>query len=378
MPFPLMFSKRVRSIELSGIRKIFDMAQGDVINLGLGEPDFQPPPRVMDAVYEGVKRGYNKYGPSKGFPELRRLIAEKYKDYGDFTKDNVLVTVGATEGFIATLLSFVDKGDEVLYPDPGFVLYKPHTMIAGGKPVAYPIYQENEFVPKQDDLLERITSKTKAIIVNYPNNPTGGVLSDEHIKMIVDIAEDNDLLIISDEVYFNLLYDSPPKTFLGKYDKLVFINSFSKEFAMTGWRLGYIIAPEEYVEQIGKIHYYTVACPQSPIEYAAIVALKETPDYINYMREKFQKRRNLMYSLLKNIKGVHPNLPKGAFYMFPKIDVENVVEVVKETVKRGVLCTPGEAFGENGKEHIRFSYAASEKNIKRGMEIFAEVMEKFT
>ncbi len=378
MPFPLMFSKRVRSIELSGIRKIFDMAQGDVINLGLGEPDFQPPPRVMDAVYEGVKRGYNKYGPSKGFPELRRLIAEKYKDYGDFTEDNVLVTVGATEGFIATLLSFVDKGDEVLYPDPGFVLYKPHTMIAGGKPVAYPIYQENEFVPKQDDLLERITSKTKAIIVNYPNNPTGGVLSDEHIKMIVDIAEDNDLLIISDEVYFNLLYDSPPKTFLGKYDKLVFINSFSKEFAMTGWRLGYIIAPEEYVEQIGKIHYYTVACPQSPIEYAAIVALKETPDYINYMREKFQKRRNLMYSLLKNIKGVHPNLPKGAFYMFPKIDVENVVEVVKETVKRGVLCTPGEAFGENGKEHIRFSYAASEKNIKRGMEIFAEVMEKFT
>ena len=378
MPFPLMFSKRVRSIELSGIRKIFDMAQGDVINLGLGEPDFQPPPRVMDAVYEGVKRGYNKYGPSKGFPELRGLIAEKYKDYGDFTENNVLVTVGATEGFIATLLSFVDKGDEVLYPDPGFVLYKPHTIIAGGKPVAYPIYQENEFVPKQDDLLERITPKTKAIIVNYPNNPTGGVLDDEHIKMIVDIAEDNDLLIISDEVYFNLIYDSPPKTFLGKYDKLVFINSFSKEFAMTGWRLGYIIAPEEYVEQIGKIHYYTVACPQSPIEYAAIVALKETPDYVDYMREEFQKRRNLMYSLLKNIDGVHPNLPKGAFYMFPRLDVDNVVEVVKETVKRGVLCTPGEAFGENGKEHIRFSYAASEENIKRGMEIFAEVMEKFT
>ena len=373
-----MFSKRVRSIELSGIRKIFDMAQGDVINLGLGEPDFQPPQGVMEAIYEGVKEGYNKYGPSKGFPELRRLIAEKYEDYGDFTEDNVLVTVGATEGFMATLLSFVDNGDEVLYPDPGFVLYKPHIKIAGGKPVAYPIYQDNEFVPEQDDLLERITPKTKAIIVNYPNNPTGGVVEEEHIKMIVDIAEDNDLLIISDEVYFNLIYSSPPRTFLGKYDKLVFINSFSKEFAMTGWRLGYLIAPKEYVEQIGKIHYYTVACPQSPIEYAAIVALKETPDYVDYMRKEFQKRRDLMYTLLSKIEGVHPNLPRGAFYMFPRLDVDDVVEVVKETVKRGVLCTPGEAFGDNARKHIRFSYAASEENIKRGMKIFAEVMEKFT
>ncbi len=373
-----MFSKRVQSIELSGIRKIFDMAQGDVINLGLGEPDFQPPARVLEAIYEGVKKGYNKYGPSKGFPELRRLIAEKYAEYGDFTEDNVLVTVGATEAFITTILSFVEKNDEVLYPDPGFVLYKPHIKIAEGKPVAYPIDQKNEFVPMQDDLLERITPKTKAIIVNYPNNPTGGVLEDEHIKMIIDIAEDNDLLIISDEVYFNLIYDSPPKTFLGKYDKLIFINSFSKEFAMTGWRLGYIIAPKEYVEQIGKIHYYTVACPQSPIEYAAIIALKETPNYVNYMRKEFKKRRDLMYSLLKDIDGVHPNLPKGAFYMFPKLDVDNVIEVVKETVKKCVLCTPGEAFGENGKGHIRFSYAASEENIKRGMEIFAKVMEKFT
>ncbi len=373
-----MFSKRVQSIELSGIRKIFDMAQGDVINLGLGEPDFHPPERVMEALYEGVKRGYNKYGPSKGFPELRRLIAEKYEKYGDFTAENVLVTVGATEAFITSMLSFIDPGDEVLYPDPGFVLYKPHIRIAEGKPIAYPIRQENEFVPTQDDLLERITPKTKAIVVNYPNNPTGGVLEEKDIKMIIDIAEDHDLLIISDEVYFNLIYDSLPRTFLGKYDKLIFINSFSKEFAMTGWRLGYIIAPKEYIEQIGKIHYYTVACPQSPIEYAAIIALKETPNYVDYMRSEFKKRRDLMYSLLKNIDGVYPNLPKGAFYMFPRIDVNDTVEIVKETVRRGVLCTPGNAFGESAKNHIRFSYAASEENIRKGMEIFADVMEKFT
>ncbi len=372
-----MFSDRVRSIELSGIRKIFDLAQGDVINLGLGEPDFQPPDVVKRAIAEGVEKGYNKYGPSKGFPELRELIAEKYSSYGDFTPNNVLITVGATEGFMVTTLSLVNPGDEVLYPDPGFVLYKPHIKIAGGKPVPYPIYQENDFVPTQDDLLSRITPKTKAIIINSPNNPTGGVLEEKDIKMIIDIAEDRDLVIISDEVYFSLVYDGPPRTFLGKYDKLVFINSFSKEFAMTGWRLGYIIAPEEFVEQIGKMHYYTVACPQSPMEYAAIVALKEASNYSEIMKREFRKRRDLMYSLLKEMDGVEPNLPKGAFYMFPRVDVEDVVEVVKETVKRGVLCTPGEAFGENARQHIRFSYAASEEDIRKGMEIFSEVLQKF-
>ncbi len=373
-----MFSDRVLNIELSGIRKIFDLAHGDVINLGLGEPDFHPPEVVKKAIYEAVEKGYNKYGPSKGFPELRELIAEKYSRYGDFSADNVLVTVGATEGFMATMLSMVNPGDEVLYPDPGFVLYKPHIRIAEGKPVPYPLRIENDFVPTQEDLQERITPKTKAIIVNSPGNPTGGVLEEKDIKMIIDLAEDHDLVIISDEVYFNLVYDSEPHTFLGKYDKLVFINSFSKEFAMTGWRLGYIIAPREYVEQIGKIHYYTVACPQSPIEYAAIVALKEAPDYVEYMRREFRKRRDLIYSLLKEIEGVEPNLPKGAFYMFPRVNVEDVVEVVKETVKRGVLCTPGEAFGENAKNHIRFSYAASEEDIRKGMEIFRDVVEKFS
>ena len=372
-----MFSKRVIGIELSGIRKIFDLAQGKVINLGLGEPDFQPPDVVKEAIYEGVKKGYNKYGPSKGFLELRKTIAEKYSKYGDFTENNVLITVGATEGLLATLLSLVDYGDEVLYPNPGFVLYKPHTLIAGGNPVDYPISQENDFVPREEELKERITDKTKAIVVNYPNNPTGGVLGDREIKMIIDLAEDNGLVIISDEVYFNLIYDSEPKTFLGKYDKLVFVNSFSKEFAMTGWRLGYIIAPEEYIEQIGKIHYYTVACPQSPMEYAAITAIREASDYTAYMRDKFQKRRDLIYSLLRKIDGVKPNLPKGAFYIFPKIEIGNEEEIVKETVRRGVLCTPGGAFGSNGKGHIRFSYAASEEDIKKAMEIFTEVIEQF-
>ncbi len=372
-----MFSKRVLNIELSGIRKIFDLAQGEVINLGLGEPDFQPPDIVKDAIYEGVKKGYNKYGPSKGFSELRRAIAEKYEKYGDFTEKNVLITVGATEGLLAIMLSLINPGDEVLYPNPGFVLYKPHTTIAEGKAVDYSISQENEFIPEEEELKRKITKKTKAIIMNYPNNPTGGVLDEKDIKMIIELAEDNNLVIISDEVYFNLLYDSEPKTFLGKYDKLIFVNSFSKEFAMTGWRLGYMIAPEEYIEQIGKVHYYTVACPQSPMEYAAITALREAGNYTKYMRDKFKKRRDLIYSLLREIDGVKPNLPKGAFYMFPKIEIGNEEEIVKETVKRGVLCTPGTAFGSNGKGHIRFSYAASEEDIKKGMEIFAEVIERF-
>ncbi len=373
-----MFSRRVLSIEMSGIRKIFDMAQGEVINLGLGEPDFHPPPEAKEAIYEAVKKGYNKYGPSRGFPELREAIAEKYSKYADITAENVLITVGGTEAFLAVMLSLIDPGDEVLYPNPGFVLYRPHTIIAEGKPVDYPILQENEFVPTQEDLQKRITKRTKAIIVNYPNNPTGGVLREEDIKMIVDIAEENDLIIISDEVYFHLVYDSPPQTFLGKYDKLIFINSFSKEFAMTGWRLGYIIAPKNIIEQVSKIHYYMVACPQSPIEYAALIALQKSGYYTEMMRERFKKRRELMYKLLSKIDGVKPNLPKGAFYMFPKITLDaDPMDIVKEMVKNGVLCTPGEAFGSAGKKHIRFSYAASEEDIKKAMEIFNAVLEKF-
>jgi len=373
-----MFSRRVLGIEMSGIRKIFDMAQGEVINLGLGEPDFHPPPEAKEAIYEAVKKGYNKYGPSRGFPELREAIAEKYSKYADITAENVLITVGGTEAFLAVMLSLIDPGDEVLYPNPGFVLYRPHTIIAEGKPVDYPILQENEFVPTQEDLQKRITKRTKAIIVNYPNNPTGGVLREEDIKMIVDIAEENDLIIISDEVYFHLVYDSPPQTFLGKYDKLIFINSFSKEFAMTGWRLGYIIAPRDIIEQVSKIHYYMVACPQSPIEYAALIALQKSGYYREMMRERFKKRRDLMYQLLSKIDGVQPNLPKGAFYMFPKITLDaDPMDIVKEMVKNGVLCTPGEAFGSAGKKHIRFSYAASEEDIKKAMEIFNAVLEKF-
>jgi len=373
-----MFSRRVLGIEMSGIRKIFDMAQGEVINLGLGEPDFHPPPEAKEAIYEAVKKGYNKYGPSRGFPELREAIAEKYSKYADITAENVLITVGGAEAFLAVMLSLIDPGDEVLYPNPGFVLYRPHTIIAEGKPVDYPILQENEFVPTQEDLQKRITKRTKAIIVNYPNNPTGGVLREEDIKMIVEIAEENDLIIISDEVYFHLVYDSPPQTFLGKYDKLIFINSFSKEFAMTGWRLGYIIAPRDIIEQVSKIHYYMVACPQSPIEYAALIALQKSGYYREMMRERFKKRRDLMYQLLSKIDGVQPNLPKGAFYMFPKITLDaDPMDIVKEMVKNGVLCTPGEAFGSAGKKHIRFSYAASEEDIKRAMEIFNAVLEKF-
>ncbi len=373
-----MFSDRVLSIELSGIRKIFDMAQGEVINLGLGEPDFHPPPEALEAIREAVEKGYNKYGPSKGFPELREALAEKYSKYEDLSMDNVLVTVGATEGMLASLLTLIDPGDEVLYPDPGFVLYKPHTIIAGGKPVAYPITQENNFMPTQEILEERITKNTKAIILNYPNNPTGGVIDEKHIKMVVDLAEDNDLIIISDEVYFNIIYNSSPKTFLGKYDKLIFVNSFSKEFAMTGWRLGYIIAPKEYIEQIGKIHYYSVACPQSPIEYAALEALRKSAYYTKMMVEKFEKRRNLIYELLRKIDGVEPNYPTGAFYIFPRIELDaDPMDVVTKVVKNGVLCTPGNAFGEVGKQHIRFSYAAKEEDIKKGMEIFDSVLDEF-
>jgi len=372
-----MFASRATHVELSGIRKMFERAPKGAINLGLGEPDFQPPEHILEALEKAVRSGQNKYGPTGGIPELRAAIAKRVSKYADVKPDQVLVTAGATEALCATMQTFVDRGDEVLTPDPGFVLFAPHITLAAGVPVYYKVRASDEFQPRADELNELVTPKTKAIIVNSPANPTGGVLDRKTIQAVVDIAEDNDLLIVSDEVYEPFVYEGRHESFLGAYDKVVYVNSFSKLFAMTGWRIGYLVAPPDLVPTISKIHYYLIACPSTPVQSAVLAGLRGPQDSVTRMVKEFARRRELIVTALNKIKGFHCLSPKGAFYAFPSFDFPITSEkLALEILAAGVICTPGSAFGAAGEGHLRFSYANSRENLQKGMGVVASVAEK--
>ncbi len=371
-----MFASRATHVELSGIRKMFEAAPSGAINLGLGEPDFQPPPHILDALERAVRGGMNKYGPTGGLPELRAAVAERLSRYADVAPDQVLITTGATEGLCATMQTLVDRGDEVLTPDPGFVLFAPHITLASGTPVFYQVRKKDEFQPRVKELTELVTPKTKAIIVNSPANPTGGVLDRKTIKGIVDVAEDNDLVIISDEVYEPFVYEGHHETFLGTYDKLVYVNSFSKLFAMTGWRIGYLVAPPEIVKTLAKISYYFIACPPTPSQVAVLAGLRGPQDSVTRMVKEFHHRREMIVGALNRIEGFDCPWPKGAFYTFPSFDFGVTSEALAiQILKAGVICTPGSAFGAGGEGHLRFSYANSRENISKGIEIVSRVAE---
>ncbi|MFP4001934.1 MAG: pyridoxal phosphate-dependent aminotransferase [Thermoplasmata archaeon] len=371
-----MITQKVRDVELSGIRKMFEMADEDSINLGLGQPDFQPPEGAIEAYYQAMKDGHNGYGSTYGLKELREEIAKEYSKYKPgLEKENVLMHVGATQAFRVTLESVVEESDEVLYPEPGFVLYDSQTKLAGGEPVAYPVEQKNDFVPQIEKLEERRTDNTKAIIVNSPSNPTGGVFSKKDIEKIVKWAEKHDLLVLSDEVYEKMIYEGEHNSFLGEYENVIMINSFSKVFAMTGWRVGYIVTKKDWVEEIGKVNYYNIACPPIATQYAVLHALKNERDFIDKMIETFRERRDIIVDRLNSIPGFECLKPKGAFYVFPSLDFDiSAEELAMEILAGGVIATPGTAFGPTGEGHLRFSYANSTENIKKGMDIVEDVV----
>jgi len=369
-----MFASRAMHVEVSGIRKMFDLASADAINLGLGEPDFQPPRHVINAFKSAVEKGLNKYGPTGGIPELREAVAQRLARYTDVKKEDVLITSGATEALCMTMQTLVDRGDEVLTPDPGFVLFSPHITLAGGTPVHYSCRQDRKFMPDVAELERLVSTRTKAIIVNTPSNPTGSVMDHRTIKEIVDFADDHRLIIIADEVYDAIVYDGTHQTFLGEYDKLVYVNSFSKIFATTGWRLGYLSAPPEMIKQLAKIHYYIVACPSTPAQYAVLEGLRGPQKYLEEMVAEFRVRRDLIVGLLGKVPGFKCLRPKGAFYAFPSFTQPmSSEELALDILKAGVICTPGSAFGTAGEGHLRFSYANSQDNIKRAMAIVREV-----
>ena len=374
----MVVGARLKDIQLSGIRKMFELTTEKSINLGLGEPDFQPAEHIKQALTDAVNKGMNKYGPTGGIPELREVLAQRAKKYrDDITANDIVVTTGSTQALEIIAQYLFELGDDVLLPDPGFVLNVPQVKIAGARPIMYPLKQEHDFIPQVDDLEKLVTPNTVAIYTNSPSNPTGGVVPKEDIKAITQFAEDHDLWIVSDEVYEQMVYDQPHQSFLGDYEKVIHVNSLSKTYAMTGWRFGFLITKAPVIDKLTILNYYTIACPNLPIQHAALAALTGSQEHVQDMITEFKRRRDRIVERLNKIDGINCKLPKGAFYAFPKYDYDiSSLDFAMECVKSDLICTHGSAFGAAGEGHMRFSYANSIDNINKGIDIFTDVCSK--
>jgi aspartate aminotransferase len=364
-----MVAERVRQVEISGIRKMFEAAPPNAINLGLGEPDFEPPKVVLDALCAAVQDGMNHYGPSAGLPALREKIADRYRGWDpDTSRENVIVTGSGSEGLMAVALTLYDIGDEVLVPNPGFVLYPPHARLCGANPVPYDLVESKGFQPDFDQLEELVTDRTRAIVVNSPSNPTGSVFPKATVERVIGFAEEHDLTIVSDEVYEEMVYEGTFTSFWGRTDRAVIVNSFSKTLAMTGWRIGFLVAPRALAVEINKLHYHMMACPSTPAQAAVLAGLNHGIDATKKMVAEFRVRRGLVARALAKMPGVSVVPPAGAFYAFPKLDWAGTAQEIAGTLlQRGLITTPGDAFGTLGANHLRLSFAASRENLRKGL-----------
>ena len=363
-------ASRTKTIELSLIRKMFEVTNPDAINLGIGEPDFDVPQNIKDAMKKSIDENDTHYTPNKGYIELREEIVKKFKkDNGINTNpDNVIVTVGASEGLYICAQAFIDSGDEVILPNPSFLSYEACINMANGKIVPVDCKMENEFKLKADDVLEKITPKTKAIMLNSPSNPTGAVMDKEDIKAIADLSMDHNFMIISDEIYEKIIYDKKHYSPAKYSDNVITLNGFSKTYAMTGLRIGYLTSNENYIEQLLKIHQYNIACASTTSQKGAYEALTGPQDEVEKMVSEFKRRRDLIVSRLNGM-GYETVNAEGAFYVFPKIED---ADFVQKAAKAGVITVPGIAFGSNGENHVRMSYANSFENIEKAMDILEE------
>lgn len=373
------YSDRALAIQPTGVRKMFDLAGDDVISFGLGEPDFQPPRVAIDAFYQAMLDGHNKYTTTAGMPALRQKIAESWEPYqAGMTDANVCMTMSGTNALLNLFMTIINPGENILLPEPYFPLYGPDATLVGGESKYYPCLFENEFVPKVSDLETLVDENTVAILYNFPSNPTGGTLDEHQRDELLAFAKKHDLWIISDEVYDRIVFEGRHVSFMGTdYDKLMVVNSFSKTFAMTGWRIGYIISPNiEAMKQVIKIQYYISACSNDAMQYAVLEAMEKANDYPTMMAEEFKQRCDLIVGRLNAMPGVECQKPKGAIYVFPRVTVDgmNSQEVAMELLKDGVLCSPGSAFGPSGEGHLRFAYTISQADISRGMDKVEETL----
>ena len=375
------FSERANSINPTGVRRMFDMADDDAVQFGLGEPDFQPPEIAIEAFAKAMKDGKNKYTTTAGLPALRQKIAETWHHrIPELNASNVCITMSGTNGLLDIFLALVGPGDNVLIPEPYFPLYPSDVVICGGEPNLYPCTFENGFVPTIEDLESRVDENTVAVLYNFPSNPTGGNVTASQRDELVAFASEHDLWLITDEVYDRIVYEGQHVSFLGAgYDRVIMVQSFSKTFAMTGWRIGYILSPDqEAMAQLTKMQYYVTACSNDAMQHAVLEALEEAPDYPRKMCAEFKTRRDLICERLNAMPGVSCHVPTGAFYVFPKVDVPgmNSEEIAMALLEGGVLCSPGTAFGAAGEGHLRFAYTIGREDIDMGMDRVEAVLAR--
>ncbi len=382
-----LLSKKIGSMPSSGIRKFFDILteMEDAISLGVGEPDFDTPWRIREEGIYALEKGRTFYTSNSGLKELRQAVCDYYDRRFNVRYDwdgECLITVGGSEGIDALFRAIINEGDEVLICEPSFVSYKPAILLAGGISVPVPLKEENKFRLRPEDLEGKINDKTKALVISFPTNPTGAVMEREDLEKIAKVAIENDLLVISDEIYAELTYNGKRHVSIAQLDgmkeRTMIINGFSKAYAMTGWRLGYVLGRKDVIEYMTMVHQYGIMSAPTVSQYAAIEAATNCDKEAEMMRDAYDLRRNFMVQSFRDM-GFDCFEPEGAFYLFPSIkktglsSEEFATRLLRE---KKVAVVPGSAFGESGEGFIRCSYAYSLDELKAAVERIREFVDE--
>jgi aminotransferase len=379
-------AEKIRTVPPSGIRRFFDIAatMDDVISLGIGEPDFDTPSAIVEAGRSSLDVGRTHYTSNSGIIELRVALARHLEQLYGLQYDpetELLITVGVSEALYLALAATVDYGDEVIVPEPCFVSYNPEVIFAGGVPVNVHTSVDNDFQVLSTQVEEVVTQKTKTLMLGYPNNPTGAVMSRERLMDLAQLAETRDLLVISDEIYDRLVYGVEHTCFAslpGMRGRTILLGGFSKSYAMTGWRIGYAAAPAEILGAMRKVHQYTIMSAPTTAQDAALEALKSGEEAVQEMRARYDRRRRLIVDGLNNI-GLTCFEPRGAFYAFPSITITGMSDEEfseRLLMEEKVACVPGSAFGTCGAGHVRCSYATAYEQIEQALERLARFAQR--
>ncbi len=374
----MKISNRVSSLPPSGIRKMFEIASqyDDIINLCIGEPDFETPHHIVEAGCYGLNNGYTKYVANAGLPDLRAAVAKKACKYNkiDCTSSNVMITNGAGQSLMSVFQCLINPGDEVIISDPYFPNYLGYLMLAKAQVIKVKTYEEHGFHLQYEDLKKAITSKTKAILINFPCNPTGAVMERDELIRIGELALEHNIVIVSDEPYESIVYDGREPFSLASVpslkDNVVTVNSLSKSYAMTGWRVGYTIGPQNLIDSMTLLQESLTSSVNASAQYAAVIALESDQAEVVRMKNIYEDRRNTLVEGLNEINGIKCSRPEGAFYVFANIKDTGMEseELAKKLIEEcQVIVTPGNAFGDGGKGYIRISYASGIDSLKEAL-----------
>ncbi len=383
-----MFAKRMESVPESGTVKIANLVSKlkgegvDIISFSMGEPDFHTPENIKAACVRSINNNFTYYTPSAGIPELRKAVAERCRKLNNIPCEasNVLVTP-TKQAIFMTMLAMVDHGDEVIVPDIAWGTFEACAKLAGGRVVHASLSADNAFRMTPDVLAERITEKTKLVVLNTPSNPCGAVLTRDDVKGVADLAKDHDFYVLADEIYNQLVFDGKHTSISsldGMFERTVTVDGFSKSYAMTGWRAGWAVAPAPIFKELNKLQTQSITCVTSFVQEACLEALRGPQDSVAAMKEEFRARRDLVHSLMDEIPSLECPMPSGAFYMMPSYDFEMSSEDMAAYLLKEahVAVTPGAAFGPSGEGRFRLSYAASRNDIKEGMARIKEALAK--